>query len=95
MKRPGKPLRISTSSVLRNLAYLHCVPEARERERYGGRVTVPRQRDERLANPEKRGRGMPRLAMAQGLVDFLRNGDSESARAKVRDPYGDHPALLR
>jgi hypothetical protein len=60
-----------------------------------GGVAVSRQRDERLANPEKRGRGLPRLAQAQELVGFLRNGDSESARAKVRDPYGDHPGLLR
>jgi hypothetical protein len=38
-----------------------------------------------------RGRGLPRLAQAQEFIGFLRNGDSESARAKVRDPYGDHP----
>jgi hypothetical protein len=28
------------------------VPEARQRERYAGWGAVPRQRDERLANPE-------------------------------------------
>ena len=69
--------------------------EARTRERYAGRLAVPRQRDERLANPEERGRGLPRLAQAQGLVGFLRNGYSESTKANVRDPYGDHPVLLR
>jgi hypothetical protein len=36
--------------------------KARERERYGGRLAVPRERDERLANPEQRGRGLSRLA---------------------------------
>ena len=71
------------------------MPEERKRERYGGRVTVPRQRDERLANPEERGRGRPRLAQAQVLVGFLRDGYSESIKAKFRDPYGDHPVLLR
>ena len=33
------------------------VPEARQRERFAGRLAVPRPRDERRANLEKRGRG--------------------------------------
>ncbi len=71
------------------------MPEARQRERYAGRLAVPRQRDERLANPEERGRGCRDSPKLKGSSAFLRNGYSESTGANVRDPGGDPPILLR
>jgi len=50
------------------------VPEGRQRERYAGRLAVPRQRDERLANPEERGRGCrdsPKLKGSSAFYEMV------------------------
>jgi len=68
----------------------------RQRERYGGRLAVPRQRDERLANPEERGRGRPRLALPSVFLRaFRRATHRKPTPANVKTFCDGRPILLK